>query len=80
MARTVSPREAIRRRRVNVLFGLGGAVCVTLFLAATTKSDVMLYAFALAFVSLCGYCYKLVQLRQVERDRFYGDSAWFNAA
>ncbi len=80
MVRAMSPREALRRRRINVLFGLGAAVCVTLFLAATTKSDAMLYAFALAFVSLCGYCYKLAQLRQNERDRQYGETAWFNAA
>lgn len=80
MGRPVSAREAMRRRRMNVLVVLSGGVCITLFLAATTKSDAMLYAFALAFVSLCGYCYKLVQLRQVERDRLYGETAWFNAA
>jgi hypothetical protein len=39
----------------------------------------MVYAFALAFVSLCGYCYKLAQIRQYEQDSRYGD-AWFNAA
>ena len=39
----------------------------------------MVYAFALAFMSLCGYCYKLVQIRQYEQDLAYGDT-WFNAA
>ena len=40
----------------------------------------MVYAFAFAFVSLCGYCYKLVQIRSLEMDRSYGDQTWFNAA
>ena len=26
----------------------------------------MVYAFAFAFMSLCGYCYKLVQIRSLE--------------
>ena len=40
----------------------------------------MIYAFALSFVSLCGYCYKLVQIRSLEVDRSYGEHNWFNAA
>ncbi len=79
-ARQVSRRELIRRRRTNVLFLLAGATVLTLFLAATTKSSAMVYAFAFAFVSLCGYCYKLAQLRQYERDSQYSDQRWFNAA
>jgi hypothetical protein len=63
-----------------VLFVLLLATAVTLFLAATTKSHSMVYAFALAFVSLCGYCYKLAQLREFERDRQYSEANWFNAA
>ena len=39
-----------------------------------------LLAFAFSFVSLCGYCYKLVQIRNYEIDRSYGEQAWFNAA
>lgn len=78
--RRVSRREMVRRRRSNVLFVLAASTAVTLFLAATTKSSVMVYAFALAFVSLCGYCYKLAQLRQYEQHRPYtGDSHWFAA-
>jgi len=70
----------VRRRRTNVLFVLAASTAVTLFLAATTKSSAMVYAFALAFVSLCGYCYKLAQLRQYEQPRPYtGDSHWFAA-
>ena len=65
----VSQRELIRRRRANVLFVLVAATGLTLFLAATTKSSGMVYAFALSFVSLCGYCYKLAQLRQFDQDR-----------
>lgn len=78
--RRVSRREMVRRRRTNVLFVLAASTAVTLFLAATTKSSAMVYAFALAFVSLCGYCYKLAQLRQYEQHRPYtGDSHWFAA-
>lgn len=76
----VSQRELVRRRRMNVLFVLVVATGLTMFLAATTKSQAMIYAFALAFVSLCGYCYKLVQLRNFEVERQYGEHNWFNAA
>lgn len=76
----VSQREVLRRRRANVLFILVVTVGITGFLAATTHADVMVYAFALSFVSLCGYCYKLVQLRNYEMDRSYGEQTWFNAA
>ena len=76
----VSQREIVRRRRANVLFILVVTVGITGFLAATTHANAMVYAFALSFVSLCGYCYKLVQLRNYEMDRSYGDQTWFNAA
>ena len=75
-----SQRDAVRRRRANVLFVLVMATAVTLFLAATVKTSTMVYAFALAFVSLCGYCYKLAQLRQYEQDRTSADSHWYHAA
>ncbi|MCY7299553.1 MAG: hypothetical protein LH616_10115 [Ilumatobacteraceae bacterium] len=76
----VSQREIVRRRRANVLFILVVTVGITGFLAATTHANAMVYAFALSFVSLCGYCYKLVQLRNYEMDRSYGEQTWFNAA
>jgi hypothetical protein len=76
----ISRREQIRRRRANVLFVLVMANVVSLFLAATTKSQSMVYAFALAFVSLCGYCYKLAQIRQYEQDSRYSEANWFHAA
>jgi len=76
----LSRREIIRRRRANVLFALVTCTATTLFLAATTQAQAMVYAFALAFVSLCGYCYKLAQLRQFEQERTSPDQRWFHAA
>ncbi len=75
-----NPREAMRRRRANVLFLLVLTVGVTLFLFATTKADAAMYAFVLAFFALLGYCYKLVQLRNQELDRQFGESQWLHAA
>lgn len=79
-SRQVGRREIVRRRRSNVLLVLVMANALTLFLAATTKAHGMVYAFALAFVPLCGYVYKLAQLRQYEQDSQYSESNWFNAA
>ncbi len=76
----VSQREIVRRRRLNVLFVLVMSFVLTLLLFATTKTDIMMYAFVLSFFSLMGYCYKLVQLRNQEFDRLHGESHWFNAA
>ena len=75
----VSHRELVRRRRANIFFMLVLATGVTAFLAATTKANTMVYAFALSFISLCGYCYKLVQIRSLEVDRD-AETNWFNAA
>lgn len=75
----VSQRELIRRRRANVFFMLLLTTGVSAFLAATTKANAMIYVFALAFMSLCGYCYKLVQIRSLEVDRT-SENHWFNAA
>ena len=76
----VSQREIVRRRRANIVFLLVTTVAISGFLAATTKSSGLIYLFALSFVSLCGYCYKLVQLRNFDTDRSYGYQAWFHAA
>lgn len=79
--RSSSVRQDLRRRRTNVLFMLLMTTGGSLFLAATTKANVMMYAFALSFLALCGYCYKLVQLRNAELDRSsYSDNTWFRAA
>jgi hypothetical protein len=75
----VSQRELIRRRRANVVFMLVLVTGVTAFLAATTHANSMVYAFAFSFMSLCGYCYKLVQIRSLEVDRTEATN-WFNAA
>lgn len=58
-----------RRRRTNVLILLAVTAASTLFLAASTKSGVMLYAFAISFLALCGYSYLLAQVRQRELQR-----------
>jgi hypothetical protein len=63
----ISARDAMRRRRANVLFLLVLVAGCSLFLAATTKAEAMLYAFVLTFMALCGYVYLLGQLRQRER-------------
>jgi hypothetical protein len=76
----VSQREVVRRRRANVLFLLVVAVGITGFLAATTHATAITWTFALSFVALCGYCYKLAQIRAYELDRQHGDQQWFHAA
>ena len=76
----VSQREIVRRRRANIVMALVTTVAISGFLAATTKSSGLVYLFALSFVSLCGYCYKLVQIRNMETHNAYGDQAWFHAA
>lgn len=76
-----SHRGEVRRRRTNVLFMLTMAFLGSLFLAATTHSSVMMYALALTFLSLCAYCYRLVQLREIERRSPNQDrDSWFRAA
>jgi hypothetical protein len=70
----MSSREIVRRRRVNVLYGMVAANAVTLFLGLTTGSTAMLYAFTVSFLSLAAYCYVLVQIRNQEYlRRYYGD-------
>lgn len=63
----VNARDAVKRRRANVLFVLALVSGCALFLAATTKAQAMLWVFAVTFVALCGYVYVLGQLRQRER-------------
>lgn len=69
----MSPREVVRRRRVNVLYGLVAANAVSLFLGLTTGSTAMVYLFTVAFLGLGAYCYILVQIRNQEYlRRYYG--------
>ena len=51
---------------MNVLFILLVTAACTMFLAATTQSTVMLWAFGLSFLGLCGYIYVLAQLSDRE--------------
>ena len=79
--RPVSNRQEIKRRRTNIVFFLLMLSVGSLFLAATTHTNAMMYTFALSFLSLCGYCYKLVQVRQLEQqNNAYSDNNWFRAA
>lgn len=70
----MSPREIVRRRRTNVLFGLVALNGLSLFLAFTTGSTAMVYLFGVAAIALGGYCYTLVQIRNQEylRRRHHG--------
>ena len=69
----MSVAQAQRRRRANVLLGLVITTVCLLFLAATTKEISMLYLFAMSFLSLCGYVYFLVSVRQ--RPNTWGPAA-----
>ncbi|MFM8775555.1 MAG: hypothetical protein ACKOEH_01475 [Actinomycetota bacterium] len=60
-------RELVRQRRQHTVVGLATATVVSLFLAFTTGSIVLVYAFTLSLIGLLGYCYWLVQLR-MQRD------------
>lgn len=67
----LSPREVIRRRRVNILYALVAVNAVSLFLGLTTGSNAMVYVFTVAFLGLGAYCYILVQIRNQEYLRRY---------
>jgi hypothetical protein len=74
----LSPREVVRRRRANVLYGLLALNAVTLFLSLTTGSTAIIALFAVAVIALIVYCYMLVQLRQQEylrRSHYYRRAA-----
>ena len=57
----------VRQRRQHTVVGLALAAVISLFLAFTTGSIVLVYAFTLSLIGLIGYCYWLVQLR-VQRE------------
>ncbi len=65
----LSTRDIVRRRRTNALYALIGANLLTLFLAFTTGSGAMIWAFAIAVAALVGYCWMLVQIRTQEQLR-----------
>ena len=64
-------RELVRRRRQNIFNGLLGLNIGSLFLAFTTGSTLMIWVFAIAFLSFIGYCYVLAQLRAQQMNRRY---------
>ena len=66
VARPVNPRDALKRRRANVLFVLALTTASTLFLAATTRSQPMIWVSVASIVALLGYVCLLGQLRQRE--------------
>lgn len=70
----LDPAVLVRRRRTNVLFILAVTTACTMFLAYTTKSGVMLFAFGVSFVITCLYVYVLAQLR--EREQVGWDTTW----
>lgn len=57
-------RTPAKQRRLNIMFVLFVTTACTLFLAATTGSQVLFYGFALSFLSLVGYVWMLAQARQ----------------
>lgn len=73
-----NPREQVRRRRQNILYMLATTVGITGFLAATTHSGGLVLLFAASFIGLCGYCYRLVQIRNTQVDHSYSDQNWFH--
>jgi hypothetical protein len=75
--RTSETRTPAKQRRMNIAFTLVITTACTLFLAATTSSNVLLYAFVLSFISLCGYVYLLAQARQRD-DHGYSDG-WMDS-
>ena len=66
VARPIDTRNAVKRRRANVLFVLVLTAASTLFLAATTRSDPMIWTAVGASIALLGYVCLLGQLRQRE--------------
>jgi hypothetical protein len=70
-------RTPAKQRRMNVMFVLVITTACTLFLAATTGSQVMFYGFALSFLSLFGYVWMLAQARQ--RDMTGSYDGWMDS-
>jgi hypothetical protein len=64
-----SSRDALKRRRANVLFVLALTAGCTLFLAATTQAQAMVWVAVVTIVALLGYVCLLGQLRQRDLER-----------
>jgi hypothetical protein len=61
----------VRRRRQNIFNAILGINIASLFLAFTTGSTLMIWVFAIAFLSFIGYCYMLAQIRAQQASRRY---------
>jgi len=77
--RGVNRRAMVRQRRQNVLVSLVLTTAGSAFIAFTTKSDLFVYVFVLATISLVGYCYRLSQLRRYSAPQAYRRD-WIRAA
>ena len=72
--RTGEMRVQVKQRRMNIMFVLGITMVCSLFLAATTDSEFMVYTFALSFLAFAGYVW---MLRQARLREFVGnDNSW----
>jgi hypothetical protein len=67
-------RDALKRRRANVLFVLVLTVACTVFLAATTSSPAMVWLAVTSGVCLLGYVCLLGQMRQRDLQRELRDA------
>jgi hypothetical protein len=65
-------RHELQQRRKNVVTSLGGLTLTSAMLAFATASSTLTYVFVLSAISLAGYCYKLVQLKNAATLRTYG--------
>jgi hypothetical protein len=72
--RTGQVRMQAKQRRMNIVFVLGITMVCSLFLAATTDSEFMVYTFALSFLAFAGYVWMLRQARL--RDVAGDDDSW----
>lgn len=71
---------SVRQRRQNVLMCLLLISTGSAFIAFTTKSDMFVYVFVLAAMSLASYCYKLSQMRRFARGPQNYRRDWIRAA
>jgi len=74
-----APRGISRKAMVHVLVSLALTTVGSAFIAFTTKSDLFVYVFVLATLSLIGYCYRLSQLRRYSAPQAYRRD-WIRAA
>lgn len=79
-SRSAARPVSVRQRRQNVLMCMVMVTTGSAFIAFTTKSDLFVYVFVLAAMSLVGYCYKLSQMRRFARGPQNYRRDWIRAA